>query len=127
MYGDVIAAGIQIQRPRDEIETAGLDELGEQVKRFDPQVVVCSQPNTVEPGGRIAWVQLPLDPTQPTKICVGGRHSELERYVQLHLAVESNHRSEGQGRRCPDWLAPTPTKLSSGRARVGDIPLTTIS
>ena len=59
------------------METIGLDALGEQIRRFDPQVVVSSRPNSVEPSGRLAWIELPLDPTQPAKVCVGGCYSEL--------------------------------------------------
>lgn len=77
IYRDMIAAAILILRPRAEVETTGLDALGEQVTRFDPQVVVCSRPNTMDQGDKLAWVQLPLDPTRSTKVCVGGRHSEL--------------------------------------------------
>jgi hypothetical protein len=77
VYRDMIAAATAVLRPQAEVESTGLDELGEQVRRFDPQVVVCSYPNTVEPGGRLAWVELSLDPTRPTKICVGGCYSEL--------------------------------------------------
>jgi hypothetical protein len=77
IYREMIAAAIAVLRPQSEVETTGLDELGERMKRFDPQVVVCSHPNTVEPGGRLAWVELSLDPTRPTKVCVGGRYSEF--------------------------------------------------
>jgi F420-dependent methylenetetrahydromethanopterin dehydrogenase len=76
-YRDTIATAIAVLRPRAKVETATLDDLGKQMKCFDPQVVVCSRPNTVKPGTRTAWVQLSLDPTRPTKICVGGRYSEL--------------------------------------------------
>ena len=50
--------------------------LAEAVERFDPELVICSRPNTVDPGGRMAWVELSVDPTRPSKICVGGRYSE---------------------------------------------------
>jgi hypothetical protein len=77
VYREMIAAAIAVLHPQAKTETTGLDTLREEMRRFDPQVVVCSHPNTVEPGGRPAWVELPLDPTRPIKICVGGRHSEL--------------------------------------------------
>ena len=77
IYRDTIAAAIRILCPRAEVETAGLDEIGERIARFDPHVVVCSRPNTVDQGGRLAWVQLPMNPTRPTKVCAGGRYSEL--------------------------------------------------
>jgi hypothetical protein len=38
------------------------------VARFDPQLVICSQPNTVDPGGRPAWVELPPDPVRLAEI-----------------------------------------------------------
>jgi hypothetical protein len=75
-YRDVIAAAIRALRPRTEVQTADVDVLEEEVKRLDPQVVICSRPNTVDPRGRPAWIELSLDPLQPSKICVGGRYSE---------------------------------------------------
>jgi hypothetical protein len=76
-YRGVIAAAIQILRPQAEVvETAGLEALREEIERFDPQLVICSRPNTVDPGGRPAWVELPMDPLRPTRVCVGGRYSE---------------------------------------------------
>lgn len=76
-YQSAIAASIRILRPRAEVQTTTPDALGERVERFDPELVICSRPNTVDPGGRIAWVELSLESTRPSKVCVGGRHSEL--------------------------------------------------
>jgi hypothetical protein len=76
-YQDVIAASIRILRPHTEVEATTLDTLGEEVERFDPELVICSRPNTVDPGGMIAWVELSIDSTRPNKVCVGGRYSEL--------------------------------------------------
>jgi hypothetical protein len=53
-----------------------LDTLEEAVERFDPELVICSRPNFVDPGGRIAWVELSIESTRATKICVGGRYWE---------------------------------------------------
>jgi hypothetical protein len=75
-YRDMIATAIWMLRPHVEVETAGLERLGEHIERFDPELVICTRPNTVDPGGRPAWVELSLHPTQPTKVCVGGRYSE---------------------------------------------------
>jgi hypothetical protein len=75
-YQGVIAASIRILRPHTEVETTALDELGEEVERFDPELVICSRPNTVNPGGMIAWVELSIDSTRVSKVCVGGRNSE---------------------------------------------------
>ena len=75
-YREVIAAGIQILRPHVEVDTSSLEALGERIEHFDPHLVVCSQPNTVGPGGRPASIELSVDPLQPSKICVGGHYSE---------------------------------------------------
>jgi hypothetical protein len=84
----VIAASIRILRPQTEAETTTLDSLGEEVERFDPALVICSRPNTVDPGGRIAWVELSIDSTRPSKICVGGRYSETTNpTMEVLLAV----------------------------------------
>jgi hypothetical protein len=72
-YGKMIAAAISILRPRIEVETTGLDALEEQIARFDPQVVICSRPNTVNTGGRPTRIEIFLhpNPLQPTKVCIG--------------------------------------------------------
>jgi len=47
-YREVIAAGIHMLRPRTEVATAPIGKLEEQIERFDPQLVVCSRPNTLD-------------------------------------------------------------------------------
>jgi hypothetical protein len=47
-YRDVIAAGIRILRPHAEVETTALELLGKRIEHFDPQLVVCSRPNTLD-------------------------------------------------------------------------------
>ena len=75
-YRDVLAVGIQILRPRWEVETADLEALEEKVKRFEPQVLICSLPEPVGSGEWAAWVELSVDPTRPTRVSVCGRYSE---------------------------------------------------
>jgi hypothetical protein len=87
-YRDVIAAGIRILRPHVEVETTPLESLGKRIEHFDPQLVVCSQPDTLDLRRRAAWVELPLDSTRPAKICVGGRHStRMNPALDVLLAV----------------------------------------
>lgn len=76
-YQEVIATCVRILRPHAEVKDATLDALGEEVERFDPELIICSRPITVDPGGRIAWVELSIDATRPSKVCVGGRYLEL--------------------------------------------------
>jgi hypothetical protein len=104
-YQGVIAASIRILRPHTEVETTTLDALGEEVKRFDPELVICSRPNTVDPGGRIAWIELSIDSTRASRVCVGGRYSEstnptLEVLMAVIDEVEELIRTNNHFRRC---------------------------
>jgi hypothetical protein len=104
-YQGVIAAAIRVLRPRAEVETTTLDALGDEIERSDPDLVICSRPNTVDPNGRIAWVELSVDPTRPTRICVGGRYSEstnptLEVLLAVIDEVEELIRTNNHVRRC---------------------------
>ena len=75
-YREVIAAAIRVLRAGAQVQSTNLDALAQEVERTDPHVVICSRPNTVDPGRRPAWVVLPTDPTRPARICVGGRYRE---------------------------------------------------
>jgi hypothetical protein len=101
----VISSAIRVLRPHTEVETATLEALAEAVERFDPELVICSRPNTVDPGGRMAWVELSFDPTRPSKICVGGRYSEstnptLEVLLAVIDEVEELIQTNNHFRRC---------------------------
>ena len=72
-----MASAVQTHRPHIEVVATELVVLGEEVTRFDPQLVICSQPNTVDPGGRPAWVELPPDPERLAEICLDGERSEV--------------------------------------------------
>ena len=104
-YQGVIAASIRILRPRAEVRTTTPDALGEEVERFDPELVVCNRPNTVDPGGRMAWVELSLESTRPSRVCVGGRHSEptnptLEALLEVIDEVEKLTQTNNHLRGC---------------------------
>ncbi len=75
-YRETIAACLRILRPDVEVESSALEVLEEELERFDPEVVIFGGHEDVEPDDRLAWIELSLDPTQPTKISVGGRHLE---------------------------------------------------
>ena len=87
-YRDVIAVGIRISRPYAEVETTTLESLGKRIEQFDPHLVVCSRPNTLYSRRRTAWVELSIESTRPTKICVGGRYSKrVNPALEVLLAV----------------------------------------
>jgi hypothetical protein len=76
VYRDAIASVIRINRPRVEVAAAELGMLGSKVAQFDPHLVICSQPNTVDPSGRPAWFNLPPDPNRLAEICLDGQRAE---------------------------------------------------
>lgn len=86
-HREVIAAGIQVLRPRASVATCSLGELGREIERFDPQVVICGWPGAADPGDRPAWVQLPLVPGGSAKVRVGGRRRESP-YLLLEGLLE---------------------------------------
>jgi hypothetical protein len=75
-YRSVIAAGIRALRPHAEVEVSGLETLAEDFAHFLPQVVVSSRSCEGEPDGWLAWVEVPVDPVQPMKACMGERRWE---------------------------------------------------
>ena len=76
-YREVIAAGLQALRSGTEVAAVGLDQLEAELARLNPGVVVCSRPGSLaEVEGRLAWIELSLNPTRPTKISLGGRRFE---------------------------------------------------
>jgi hypothetical protein len=58
------------------VRCASFETLEEELERFDPQVIICSGHKDLESNSSRAWIELSLDPTQPTKISVGGRYLE---------------------------------------------------
>jgi len=93
-YREVIAACIQILRPHAQVVTAQLAVLKEEVRHFDPHLVICSLPATVGYGDILCWVELSLESSiQPTVVCIDGRYSEhdnptLEKLLKVLDEVE---------------------------------------
>ena len=61
VYRDVFVRAIRELRPTLTLRSASLDQLEYELGRFDPHVVVCSQPNGTHPAGSGAWVHIPTD------------------------------------------------------------------
>jgi len=77
VYADAMRHAIRGLRPGAEVATCGVAELGAGVGGLDPDLVVSSRPNTVDPGGRAAWYVLSPEPDEPSEVCVGGRRREV--------------------------------------------------
>ncbi|HJQ30266.1 MAG TPA: hypothetical protein VJ827_13080 [Rubrobacter sp.] len=82
-YRDVIAAAIHISRPGVEIECVELDALEEKLRDFDPLVVICSLPLTVDRHEAPGWVELSLDLGHPTRVTIKGHHVEQSNRMGL--------------------------------------------
>ena len=76
-YREFMASAVRTHRPHIEVVPAGLATLGEEVRRFDPHLVICSRPNTVEPGGSPAWVELPPNPERLAEFCIDGQSFKI--------------------------------------------------
>jgi hypothetical protein len=77
-YGDALARAIRGLRASVEVSLVQARELGGEVGSVYPHLVVCGKPNTVDPGGRAAWVTLSEEPEEPSEVCVGGRRRGME-------------------------------------------------
>jgi hypothetical protein len=78
VYRDTIRIAIQHFRPSLEVEVVDLGSLEAEMSRLDPHLVISSRPNTVNPGGRVAWFTLSPLPDEPSEFCLNGRRSVCE-------------------------------------------------
>ena len=72
-----MASAVRTHRPHIEVWPPGWAVSGRKWHASTPYLVICSQPNTVDPGGRPAWVELPPDPERLAEICLDGERSEV--------------------------------------------------
>lgn len=70
-YREAIAAGVRLLRPHTEVSTAAPADLGAELERFSPQMVVCGVPGRPDPGLATAWVGLPAEVGRPARVRVG--------------------------------------------------------
>ena len=78
-YRQVLAKAIEDLRPHLQVRSVALGAMEATLERFDPHVVVCSRPNTeytTRHGGVGAWVELPVEPSEPGEICHEGQYEE---------------------------------------------------
>ena len=77
-YGEALERAIKGLRPSVEVSLVQARELGGEVGSLDPHLVVSGKLNTVDPGGRAAWVTLSEEPEEPSEVCVGGRRRGMD-------------------------------------------------
>ena len=114
-YREAIAAGIGLLRPHTEVRTAAPTDLGAELGRFGPQLVVCGSPGWADPGDVLAWVELPAGVGRPARIRVGDSKREafgltLEGLLEVLDETEEHVGAEAGGaaeRGLPGPIYPT--------------------
>lgn len=76
-YRDVLVIAIRALRPHVAVTVASFRNLESEIKRLDPHLVVCSRPNTFDPGGRPAWYKLSPETGIPSEFCLDGQYRNL--------------------------------------------------
>ena len=71
VYADAMRHAIRGLRPGAEVATCGVAELGAGVGGLDPDLVVSSRPNAVDPGGRTAWYRISPSLANPRRSAWG--------------------------------------------------------
>lgn len=72
-------------RPHVKAQPISLDALANEIGSYKPHLVISSKPKTAVPSKVPAWVELSLDHSRPTKVCVG----EHSREYSVPLALET--------------------------------------
>ena len=93
-YGQTMVGAIRGLRPQLEAALVQVRELEAEVGRFDPHLVICNRPNSIDPGGRAAWVRLSDEPDEPSEFCLAGRrwgseNPELDEVVAIIDEMEA--------------------------------------
>jgi len=76
-YREFIGTAIQELRPNIETTITEPEELGREVARLNPDLVICERPQTFAHDSRGAWVEFRPYAELAAKVYVNGRTSEL--------------------------------------------------
>lgn len=114
-YREVLAAGFEAMRPGARVATTVPCGVQAKKARFDPHVIICSEPGPADAGGTTAWIELSTDPARPTMVRLGGRRFESSTPTfdaLLEIVDEVGCRADAKERARPnesamDGAAPT--------------------
>ena len=77
IYREVMASGLQAMRPRLQVATTGIEKFDEQMREFDPEVVICEGQAFARSERPLVWMDLAFDSEalfqRPARICIGDR------------------------------------------------------
>ncbi len=96
-YREVIAEAVRQLRPGVEAITVEQDELGDAIRRFAPDVVICSKVTATVMGSAPIWVDLYLGYGARSIVSVDGRREEFAQ-IQLADLLSVVDRAEGPAR-----------------------------
>ena len=78
LYRDAFVRAIRDLRPALSVRSASVGELDHELGRFEPHVVISSQPSGIHPAGCGAWVQIPTyeakEDDNIAQVCLDGEH-----------------------------------------------------
>ena len=99
-YREAIADAIGAIKTHLTVTATSPESLAEEVVRLEPFLVICDRPNTFDPDGGTAWIELSLEPSQATRAYLYGRRRELtnptlEELVELVSEAERLAPEEG--------------------------------
>jgi hypothetical protein len=78
-HREVLGAAIKEVRPRLEVTICRFGKFEGELERLEPQMVICGRFRPVQPSDdTLAWVELFMNPNQPTKIRVGENCWEID-------------------------------------------------
>lgn len=73
-YQEALTEALRMMRPRAEVSMARPDDLPNSLARFQPDLVICSRPDT---GSGAAWIELSMEPGVLSRVRVGEHRSEI--------------------------------------------------
>jgi hypothetical protein len=76
VYREMIAAAIEMMRPRAVVVSTEVNKLETEARLFVPHVIICSVPRIVNHVSALAWIELSPDPQQGTRIWIEERYEE---------------------------------------------------
>jgi hypothetical protein len=97
VYQSAIAMARRTHRPHAEVTTAEVGEFEAAIERFDPHLVVCSQPDGAPANGRHAWVRFSVGSGLLATVCFDGKLSESEN-LELNELLSIIDETEGLAR-----------------------------
>ena len=78
-YREAIGYAIGVLRPHLRVKVVEPGELGAEVTRLDPELVLSSRPNTSTSSAGPSWLEFRPFEEPTATLHVGGRRSELEK------------------------------------------------